>query len=85
MKGVISNFRMAKHHTTGNQLVILPEGSDSKERAEDLVGKIVTWETPAKNSIKGKVTGAHGTKGAVRVLFEKGMPGQALGTKVKIE
>ena len=27
----------------------------------------------------------HGNKGAVRVKFEKGLPGQAISTKVKIE
>jgi len=85
MKAQISNFRMARHHTTGNQLIIHPEGSDSKESAEKLIGKTVSWETPSKKIIKGKITAAHGAKGAVRVLFEKGMPGQSLGTEVKIE
>ena len=27
----------------------------------------------------------HGSKGAVRVKFKIGLPGQAIGTKVKIE
>ena len=31
-----------------------------------------------------EVRSAHGAKGAVRVLFEKGMPGQSLGTKVTV-
>jgi len=85
MEGVIVNFRGSKHTKKGNYLVILPENSKSKADAEKLIGKTVIWTTPSKKEIKGKVTGSHGNKGAVRVLFEKGMPAQSLGTKVKIE
>jgi ribosomal protein L35AE/L33A len=34
--------------------------------------------------IKGKIQALHGSKGAVRALFEKGMPGQAIGGKISI-
>jgi large subunit ribosomal protein L35Ae len=53
-----------------------------------LVGKKVEWHNPEgkdKKVISGKVSVAHGGKGALRVVFERGMPGQSLGTKVKIE
>jgi ribosomal protein L35AE/L33A len=35
--------------------------------------------------MSGKVAASHGNSGAVRVIFETGMPGQALGQKVKIQ
>ena len=35
--------------------------------------------------IVGKITCTHGNKGAVRVVFDKGLPGQSLGQEVKIE
>ena len=38
-----------------------------------------------KKEIKGKITAVRGRKGAVRVYFERGMPGQSVGAKVKIE
>ncbi|MBD3263386.1 50S ribosomal protein L35ae, partial [Candidatus Woesearchaeota archaeon] len=60
-------------------------GVESKDSAEKLVGKTVIWESPAKKQIKGKITAPHGNKGSVRVLFEKGMPGQSFGAKVNIE
>ena len=33
----------------------------------------------------GKINAIHGNKGALRAVFETGIPGQALGKKVKIE
>ena len=57
---------------------------DKKEDAIKLIGKTVSWKSPAGKEIKGKVTQFHGNKGALRVIFEKGMPGQAVGSKVDI-
>ena len=87
MNGIIASFRGARRTRYTNHMIILVEGVDSKEKAEKLVGKLVTWTSPGKlkKEIKGKVASAHGNKGAVRVIFEKGMPGQSLSTKVKIE
>jgi large subunit ribosomal protein L35Ae len=85
MEGIIVNFRGSNHVKSGNQMIILPKGCDSKDKAAKLVGKTVTWTSPAGKELKGKVSAAHGGNGAVRVLFETGMPGQAIGTVVKIE
>ena len=87
MNGVIVNFRGSKRIKTGNQMVIEVEGVDSKEKAKKLVGKTVSWVAPGKKktTIKGKISAAHGNKGVVRALFERGLPGQSLGTKVLIE
>ena len=83
MQPVIVNFRSSKHRQTHNQMVVL--AAEDKEKASKLIGKTVVWTSPAKKEIKGKITALHGRKGAVRVLFEKGMPGQSVGAKVKIE
>ncbi len=85
MEATIANFRQGKHSITYNQMVVYVDGVTKKADAEKLVGKKVSWTTPANKKIIGKITAAHGNKGAVRVLFEKGMPGQALSAKVKIE
>ena len=87
MNGVIVNFRGSKRRKTGNQMVIEVEGVDNKDKAKKLVGKKVSWLAPGKKNttIKGKVSSAHGNKGAGRALFERGLPGQSLGTKVLIE
>ncbi|MFC1728178.1 50S ribosomal protein L35ae [Nanoarchaeota archaeon] len=84
MKAVIVNFRKSVHRQKDNHMILAVEGIDSKEKAEALVGKTVSWKSPANREIKGKVASAHGNSGAVRVIFEKGMPGQAVGAQVMI-
>ena len=87
MKAVIVNFRSSRHRQTGNQAVIDIDSSKSKEDAAKLVGKKVSFVCPGKDKkvIEGKVSAAHGNSGAVRALFERGLPGQAIGKEVKVE
>ena len=86
MEGLILNFRRSRHRTYSNQMIIQVDGTDNKEKAAKLVGKSVSWISPGKEKreIKGKVRSSHGNKGVLRVLFEKGMPGQSIGNKVKL-
>lgn len=81
MNGVIVNYRTARHHQKPNHLIVKVDTISTREAAEKLVGKKVTWNT-GKRDLVGKVASAHGNSGAVRVIFETGMPGQSLGTKV---
>ena len=85
MKGMIKSYRRSIHCQTPNQLVVVVPSVDTREKAQELVGKKAVWTTPAKNEIKGEVRSAHGNSGALRVLMEKGMPGQCLGTEIQIE
>lgn len=84
MNGIISNFRQGRHHTYGNQMIVVADSLNTKADAEKLVGKKVVWNT-GKKDITGEIRKAHGNKGALRVLFETGMPGQAIGQKVTIQ
>ena len=84
MEGVIVNYRGSHKTQHPNQMIIKVEGIDSKEKAKDLVKKEVIWETPAKKQMTGTILKEHGNKGAVRVKFDPGLPGQAIGTKVQI-
>ncbi len=53
--------------------------SDSKQ----MIGWKVGW--PADDpKIFGKIVGFHGRKGTLRVKFKRGVPGQALNSRVKI-
>jgi large subunit ribosomal protein L35Ae len=87
MEGRISAFRGSFRRKSGNQMIVLVEGVSDKAKAQALVGKTVVWVAPGKDKkqLKGKVSAAHGGKGAVRAIFETGMPGQSLGSVVKIE
>ncbi len=84
MEGVINNFCRNRHTCSGNQMVVLVESLTKRADAMKLVGKKVTYNTGKKDMV-GKIASAHGNKGALRVIFETGMPGQAFGQKVKIE
>jgi large subunit ribosomal protein L35Ae len=85
MEGIISNFRRSRHTTYKRQMVIKVSGVNSKESAEKIVGKKVSWTSPANKVIPGVISAAHGSNGAVRAIFEKGLPGQSISTKVLIE
>lgn len=85
MEGVIVNYKRSKHKQTTNQMIIKVEGINNKEKAAKLVGKRVVYTNEKGKKIAGEVRAAHGNKGALRVLFEKGMPGQAISKKVVIE
>ena len=84
MEAVISSFRRGRRTQKDRQMILVAKGVD-KEKAKALVGKEVVWKSPAGKEIKGKVSALHGSKGAVRAIFETGMPGQALATKVEIK
>jgi len=84
MKGTIVNFRGGRHTQYSNHMVIIAEGVDSKEKAEKLVGKKVVWKSPVGKELSGEIKAAHGVKGAVRAIFDTGMPGQSVGKPVSI-
>lgn len=72
----ITSFRRGKHTQKDNQ-VIADAGSAAE--AGKLLGKGVAWSSSAGKKIRGKVACLHGSKGKVRVLMDKGLPGQAVG------
>jgi large subunit ribosomal protein L35Ae len=87
MKATIVNFRGGRHTQYNNHMILKSEDSNKREDAEKLVGKVVTFtcEGKAKATITGKVAAAHGNSGCVRAIFERGMPGQAIGKVVEVQ
>ena len=86
MEGIIINYRRGRKTQTTNQMVILIEEIGTKKDAESVLGKSVIFNCTGKDKkkIKGKITRVHGNKGCVCALFERGMPGQAIGQKIEI-
>ena len=64
---------------------ILDVSAKSRADAAKYAGKEVIWTSPAGKQIKGKIAAAHGNKGLVRAIFEKGLPGQAKNTDVEVK
>jgi len=85
MKARITDYRGGRHTQKPNQMVLEADGVSTRDEAVKLVNRQVVWESPAGRKIAGKVTGPHGNKGRVHALFEKGMPGQAIGTQAEIK
>ncbi len=85
MKGKVIQFRRGRHTVHERHFLIEIEDIDTREKAGKLVGKEVEWKSPAGKIIKGKISSAHGSKGVVRAIFEKGLPGQAVTTNVEIK
>jgi len=85
MKGTIVNFRLSRHVQKCNHMIILIDDVDNREKAGKLVGKKIAWKSPAGKVISGEIRAAHGNKGAVRAIFETGMPGQSVSQKVDIQ
>lgn len=87
MEGQIVSFRRGKRTQYTNQMIVKVDNVNNKEEASKLIKKNVLWVSPGKNKkeIRGDVKATHGNKGLVRVHFHKGMPGQSIGMKVKVE
>jgi large subunit ribosomal protein L35Ae len=82
--GRIVQFRRGRKTIIEKHFLIEVDGVSDREKAEKFVGKEVEWKSPAGKKIMGKISGAHGNKGVVRAIFERGLPGQAVTTKVEI-
>ena len=83
--GKVIQFRRGRTTIHEKHFLLEVEGSKNRKEAEKFVGKEVAWKSPAGKIIKGKIKGPHGNKGLVRAIFERGLPGQALTTKVEIK
>lgn len=83
--GRVVQFRRGRHTIHEKHFLIEIDGVSSREEASKFVGKEVSWKSPAGKIINGKISSAHGNKGVVRAIFEKGLPGQAVTTKVDIK
>jgi large subunit ribosomal protein L35Ae len=85
VKGKVVQFRRGRHTIHEKHFLVEISGVNSKKDAEKFVNKNVIWKSPAGKIIEGKVASTHGNKGVVRVIFEKGLPGQAVTTEVEIK
>ncbi|MDP3733950.1 MAG: 50S ribosomal protein L35ae [Nanoarchaeota archaeon] len=84
MEAHIVHFRQGRHHVNNHQMIL--KIADSADEAKKVVGKTVSWTSPAGKVLTGTISALHGRTGSVRAIFaEAGLPGQAIGQKVKIQ
>ena len=84
MKGIVVQFRRGRK-TIHEKHFLLDLGVTNRMEAKKLAGKIVEWKSSSGKLIKGKISDAHGNKGLVRAIFERGLPGQAITTEVEVK
>ncbi len=85
MKGRVIQFRRGRHTIHERHFLIEIKGVSNREEASKFVGKKVVWTSSTGKIINGIVSSAHGNKGVIRAIFEKGLPGQAVTMEVDIE
>ncbi len=83
--GKIIQFRRGRHVIHERHFLIEIDDVSGKEDAVKYIGKSVVWVSPAGKKIAGKIADVHGNKGVLRAIFEKGLPGQAVATKVEVK
>ncbi|MBS3117372.1 50S ribosomal protein L35ae [Candidatus Woesearchaeota archaeon] len=84
MKATVVGFRGSHKTQDTSQMILFVDGVNSKESASSLIDKMVVWTTPGGKKIEGKVIRIHGNSGAIRARFERGLPGQSIGTTVEV-
>jgi large subunit ribosomal protein L35Ae len=84
MKGIVVQFRRGRK-TIHERHFLLDIGIENREEAKKFVGKEVSWKSSSGKIIKGKISSAHGNKGLVRAIFERGLPGQAITNDVEVK
>jgi len=84
LKGVIVNYRLGPRTQKSKECLIQFPNVKSRSEAGQLIGRKVAWSDGKNNTIVGVIIAPHGKKGVVRARFRRGLPGQALGTEVRI-
>jgi large subunit ribosomal protein L35Ae len=81
LSGTVTAFRQSKFKQDSYQTIVeLASAAD----AGTVLGARVVWLRKDGLRLVGRVVARHGSKGAVRVRWNRGFPPQALGSEVKI-
>lgn len=81
--GIIVNYRVGIRRQNPKECLIQFAHINSVSLAGQLVSRRVVWKQ-GTTKLVGKIAGLHGKNGVVKVKFQKGVPGQALGTNVEL-
>jgi len=82
-EGLILNYRIGMK-TQYPRVCLIKVMDVNPSYSKQMIGWKVGW--PADDpKIYGKIVGFHGRKGTLRAKFKRGVPGQALNSRVKIK
>jgi large subunit ribosomal protein L35Ae len=80
--GVALNYRLGKKRQRPRECLIVV-----REVEEDIPMRLIGWKVSwpqDRSRLFGRISKPHGKSGTLLVKFDRGLPGQALGTPVKI-
>ncbi len=81
-EGLILNYRFGRK-TQYPKMCLIKVHDSGLSDSKPMIGWKVGW--PADDPrVFGKIVGFHSRKGALKAKFKKGVPGQALNSRVKI-
>ncbi|MEM2046519.1 MAG: 50S ribosomal protein L35ae [Candidatus Jordarchaeales archaeon] len=83
-EGKVINYVLSKNMQHSKNIVLRFNGVKSEGEAAKLIGRTVIWVSRKGRELRGKIVSCHGRSGAVRAIFRKGLPGEALGTSVRL-
>ena len=81
--GRIINYRIGIRTQKSHECLVQFTDIITVAKAGQLIGRKVVWKGENK-TFTGKIVGLHGRNGVVRVRFQKGVPGNALGMAVEL-
>lgn len=81
--GTIVNYRIGIRTQRPKWCLIRIMGENVGSNVAQFVGRKVVLKY-GKNDFIGKIADMHGKKGVVRAKFRKGVPGQAIGARIKV-
>jgi len=81
--GTIVNYRIGIRTQRPKWCLIRIIGENVGSNVAQFAGRKVVLKY-GKNNFVGKIIDMHGKKGVVRAKFRKGVPGQAIGARVKL-
>lgn len=77
--------RGLKSKQRDNQILLHIDNVQSKDSAAQYIGKTISWTSPSKRKLRGRITGHHGRQGTVKVVMKKGLPSLAIGATILID
>ena len=83
LTGIIVNYRIGPRTQRSRECILKFANARSSSEAARLIGRKITCSV-GERKIRGKIVALHGRRGLVRARFRKGVPGEALGTRVQI-
>jgi large subunit ribosomal protein L35Ae len=83
IKGTIISYRRGPKTQQSKVCLVRFDNVNSVSEAGQLIGRKVAWPANERKII-GKIVLLHGKNGLVRVRFRKGLPGNALGSRIRI-